>query len=82
MEYADPKRKSNVVGKILLAATLTALCILMLKQSSNFNTPSPLWRDRGELNGGLLDCKSEGGFIAKLLSLNSDALKEGVPPLQ
>lgn len=41
MEYADPKRKSNVVGKILLAATLTALCILMLKQSSNFNTPSP-----------------------------------------
>lgn len=44
MEYADPKRKSNVVGKILLAATLTALCILMLKQSSNFNTPSPFSR--------------------------------------
>ena len=42
MDYADPKRKSNVVGKILLAATLTALCILMLKQSSNFTTPSPV----------------------------------------
>ncbi|GLU17484.1 hypothetical protein SLE2022_338500 [Rubroshorea leprosula] len=41
MDYPDPKRKSNFVGKILLAATLTALCIIMLKQSSTFNTPSP-----------------------------------------
>ncbi|KAG8490966.1 hypothetical protein CXB51_014697 [Gossypium anomalum] len=40
MEYPDPKRKSNFVGKILMAATLTALCIIMLKQSPNFNTPS------------------------------------------
>ncbi|KAK6932020.1 NAD(P)-binding domain [Dillenia turbinata] len=41
LEYVDPKKKSNVVGKILLAATLTALCIFMLKRSPNFNTPSP-----------------------------------------
>ncbi|KAB2077959.1 hypothetical protein ES319_A06G128400v1 [Gossypium barbadense] len=40
MEYPDPKRKSNFVGKILMAATLTALCIIMLKQSPNFNTLS------------------------------------------
>ncbi|XWS17978.1 hypothetical protein CRYUN_Cryun32bG0003000 [Craigia yunnanensis] len=40
MEYPDPKRKSNFVGKILMAATLTALCIIMLKQSSTFSTPS------------------------------------------
>ncbi|KAB2025329.1 hypothetical protein ES319_D06G142300v1 [Gossypium barbadense] len=40
MEYPDPKRKSNFVGKILMAATLTALCIIMLKQSPNFNTRS------------------------------------------
>ncbi|KAG5235867.1 UDP-arabinose epimerase [Salix suchowensis] len=41
MDYSDPKRKNNVVGKILLAATLTALCIIMLKQSPTFNSPSP-----------------------------------------
>lgn len=40
MEYADPKKKSNLCGKILMVSTLTALCILMLKQSPNFNTPS------------------------------------------
>ncbi|KAK6263598.1 NAD(P)-binding domain - like 10 [Theobroma cacao] len=40
MDYPDPKRKSNFVGKILLAATLTALCIIMLKQSPTFSTPS------------------------------------------
>ncbi|XP_021912347.1 UDP-arabinose 4-epimerase 1-like [Carica papaya] len=44
MDYADPKRKSNFVGKILLAAALTALCIIMLKQSPTFNTPSPFSR--------------------------------------
>ncbi|KAE8669917.1 putative UDP-arabinose 4-epimerase 3 [Hibiscus syriacus] len=41
MEYHDPKRKSNYVGKVLMAATLTALCIIMLKRSSKFDTPSP-----------------------------------------
>ncbi|XP_073313187.1 UDP-arabinose 4-epimerase 1-like isoform X2 [Primulina huaijiensis] len=40
MDYTDPKKKSNILGKILMAAILTALCILMLKQSPNFNTPS------------------------------------------
>ncbi|KAK9265924.1 hypothetical protein L1049_010700 [Liquidambar formosana] len=40
MDYADPKRKNSLVGKILLAATLTALFIIMLKQSQTFNTPS------------------------------------------
>ncbi|KAK6916903.1 NAD(P)-binding domain [Dillenia turbinata] len=44
LEYVDPKKKSNVVGKILLAATLTALCIVMLKQSPNFSTSSPFSR--------------------------------------
>ena len=45
MEYPDPKRKSNFIGKILLAATLTALCIIMLKQSQSFSAPSrvPTW---------------------------------------
>ncbi|MBA0627352.1 hypothetical protein Godav_004876 [Gossypium davidsonii] len=40
MEYHDPKRKSNFVGKILMAAALTAVCIIMLKQSPTFGTPS------------------------------------------
>ncbi|CAH2042846.1 unnamed protein product [Thlaspi arvense] len=40
MDYADPKKKNNVVGKVLLAATLTTLCIIMLKQSPSFTSPS------------------------------------------
>ncbi|XP_043698612.1 probable UDP-arabinose 4-epimerase 2 [Telopea speciosissima] len=40
MDYADSKRKSNFAGKILLAACLTAMCIIMLKQSPGFNSPS------------------------------------------
>ncbi|XP_058196667.1 UDP-arabinose 4-epimerase 1 [Rhododendron vialii] len=40
IDYVDPKKKSNVLGKILLAAAFTALCILMLKQSPSFNSPS------------------------------------------
>ncbi|KAH7841645.1 hypothetical protein Vadar_032585 [Vaccinium darrowii] len=40
IDYMDPKKKSNVVGKILLAASFTALFILMLKQSPTFNSPS------------------------------------------
>ncbi|XP_038883684.1 UDP-arabinose 4-epimerase 1-like [Benincasa hispida] len=40
MDYSDPKKKNNVVGKFVLAATLTALCIIMLKQSPAFSAPS------------------------------------------
>ncbi|CAA3012587.1 UDP-arabinose 4-epimerase 1, partial [Olea europaea subsp. europaea] len=43
MDCVDPK-KSNIVGKILIAATLTAMCILMLKQSPSFNSPSQFSR--------------------------------------
>ncbi|KAM7262684.1 hypothetical protein ACFE04_000367 [Oxalis oulophora] len=39
LDYADPKRKNNYVGKIFLAAGLTAICILMLKQTQTFSTP-------------------------------------------
>lgn len=44
MDYADPKKKTNYVVKILMAAGLTALCILMLKQSPSFNAPSSFSR--------------------------------------
>ncbi|XP_047327253.1 UDP-arabinose 4-epimerase 1-like isoform X1 [Impatiens glandulifera] len=44
MDYADPKKKNNYVGKLLLVAVLTAICILLLKQSPNFNTPSQFSR--------------------------------------
>ncbi|PPS00635.1 hypothetical protein GOBAR_AA20047 [Gossypium barbadense] len=40
MEYPDPKRKSNIFGKLLMAAALTALCIIMLKHSPSFSTPT------------------------------------------
>lgn len=41
LDYADPKKKNNFVGKILLVATLTALCVVMLKQSQTLVAPSP-----------------------------------------
>lgn len=44
MDLADPKKKSSYVGKILLAAALTAFCILVLKQSPTFNTPTAFSR--------------------------------------
>ncbi|XP_042028797.1 UDP-arabinose 4-epimerase 1-like isoform X2 [Salvia splendens] len=40
MEYADPKKKNNFCGKILMVSTLTALCILMLRHSPTLNTPT------------------------------------------
>ncbi|XP_028068928.1 UDP-arabinose 4-epimerase 1-like [Camellia sinensis] len=40
IDYVDSKKKSNFVRKIILAAALTTICILMLKQSSRFNSPS------------------------------------------
>ncbi|MGV7400569.1 hypothetical protein PJK47_30740, partial [Mycobacterium kansasii] len=40
MDFADPKRKGNVIGKILVATGLIAFCLLMVKQSPNFSTPS------------------------------------------
>ncbi|XP_028788112.1 UDP-arabinose 4-epimerase 1 [Neltuma alba] len=41
MDYADPKRKGSLVAKVFLAAALTALCIIMIKQSPSMNSPSP-----------------------------------------
>ncbi|KAL4366772.1 hypothetical protein GQ457_05G033660 [Hibiscus cannabinus] len=40
VEHHDPKRNGSFVGKILMVATLAALCIFMLKQSPTFRTPS------------------------------------------
>lgn len=42
LDYADPKKKSNFVGKVLLVATLTALCVVLLKQSPTLMAPSPV----------------------------------------
>ncbi|XP_010529352.1 PREDICTED: probable UDP-arabinose 4-epimerase 3 [Tarenaya hassleriana] len=39
MDYMEPKRKNNLVGKIILVASLTALCIIMLKRAPSFSTP-------------------------------------------
>ncbi|XP_057430192.1 probable UDP-arabinose 4-epimerase 3 [Lotus japonicus] len=41
MDYVDPKRKGNVAGKVFLVAVLTALCILIIKKSPSFTSPSP-----------------------------------------
>ncbi|GAU41520.1 hypothetical protein TSUD_302590 [Trifolium subterraneum] len=41
MDYVDQKRKGNFIGKVFLLAALTALCILVIKRSPSFTTPSP-----------------------------------------
>ncbi|KAK2448418.1 UDP-arabinose 4-epimerase 1 [Trifolium repens] len=41
MDYVDPKRKGNFIGKFFLVVALTALCILVIKRSPSFTTPSP-----------------------------------------
>lgn len=41
MDLADSKRKSNVTGKVLMAISLIILCIIILKRSPNFSSPSP-----------------------------------------
>ncbi|KAI4372092.1 hypothetical protein MLD38_010373 [Melastoma candidum] len=40
MDNMDPKRKPNVTWKLILAACLTALCIIILKQPPSFNAPT------------------------------------------
>lgn len=42
MDYADPKKKSSFVGKMILVAFLTVSCIFLLKGSTSFNSPSPV----------------------------------------
>ncbi|XLR27210.1 hypothetical protein S83_055110 [Arachis hypogaea] len=41
LDYADPKRKGNFLGKVFLAAGLIALCIIMIKQSPSLSSTSP-----------------------------------------
>lgn len=41
MDLADSRRKSNVTGKVLMAISLIILCIIILKRSPNFSSPSP-----------------------------------------
>ncbi|KAJ9705784.1 hypothetical protein PVL29_003742 [Vitis rotundifolia] len=41
MDLADSKRKNNVTGKVLMAISLITLCIIILKRSPNFSSPSP-----------------------------------------
>ncbi|XP_066382888.1 probable UDP-arabinose 4-epimerase 2 [Miscanthus floridulus] len=40
MDFADPRRKPNFTGKIAVAAALTVMCIIVLKQSPSFSGTS------------------------------------------
>lgn len=40
MDYTDPKKKGNTIGKVIVAAGLITFCLIMIKQSPSFNTPS------------------------------------------
>uniref|UniRef100_A0A7N0T459 NAD(P)-binding domain-containing protein n=1 Tax=Kalanchoe fedtschenkoi TaxID=63787 RepID=A0A7N0T459_KALFE len=67
MDYADPKKKNSIVGKIILAATLTAICILMLKQSPSFSSPSVFSHHEAGLNHILVT--GGAGYIGSHASL-------------
>ncbi|ESW31595.1 hypothetical protein PHAVU_002G251100 [Phaseolus vulgaris] len=41
LDYPDPKRKGNFVGKVFLAAILTTLCIIMIKRTPSLSSSSP-----------------------------------------
>ncbi|XP_047339074.1 UDP-arabinose 4-epimerase 1-like [Impatiens glandulifera] len=44
LDYPDQKKKNNYVGELLLVVILTAICLLLLKQSPKFNTPNQFSR--------------------------------------
>ncbi|RWR85783.1 putative UDP-arabinose 4-epimerase 2 [Cinnamomum micranthum f. kanehirae] len=41
MDHSDTRRKPQFIGKIILAGILVSLCIVTLKQSSDFSNPTP-----------------------------------------
>ncbi|KNA04116.1 hypothetical protein SOVF_202560 [Spinacia oleracea] len=49
MDYTDPKRKGNVVGKIVVAAGLIAFCLIMINQSQHPEPISSQILDRANL---------------------------------
>ncbi|XP_047332612.1 UDP-arabinose 4-epimerase 1-like [Impatiens glandulifera] len=44
LDYSDPKKKNNYVGKLVLVTILTIICIFLLKQSPKYNNPSQFSR--------------------------------------
>ncbi|KAJ6823263.1 putative UDP-arabinose 4-epimerase 2 [Iris pallida] len=45
MDYSDTKQKSHhVLSKLLMAAVLTAFCVVILRQPPNFSAPNPFSR--------------------------------------
>ncbi|CAN8231259.1 unnamed protein product [Cochlearia groenlandica] len=44
MDYLEPKRKTNVMCRIVLVVSLTALCIIMLKHAPSFSSPTAFSR--------------------------------------
>ncbi|CAM8992881.1 unnamed protein product [Rhodiola kirilowii] len=73
MDYADPKKKNSIVAKIILAATLTAICIIMLKQSPSFSSPSVFSRQEAGVTHVLVT--GGAGYIGSHASLR--LLKDG-----
>ncbi|XP_074272494.1 UDP-arabinose 4-epimerase 1-like [Silene latifolia] len=67
MDFADSKRKSNVIGKILVATGLFAFCLLMVKQSPAFNTPSHFSRHEAGVTHVLVT--GGAGFIGSHAAL-------------
>lgn len=43
MDYSETHRKPQFLGKLVIAVILTALCILILKQSPSFSGLSVVW---------------------------------------
>ncbi|KAH9606938.1 hypothetical protein KSS87_009333 [Heliosperma pusillum] len=67
MDFADSKRKGNVIGKILVATGLFAFCLLMVKQSPTFNSPSHFSRHEAGVTHVLVT--GGAGFIGSHATL-------------
>ncbi|XP_042944378.1 UDP-arabinose 4-epimerase 1-like isoform X3 [Carya illinoinensis] len=48
MDYPDPKKKSNFVGRIIWVAAFIVIFIMVLKLSTNFNSACPMSNDAYE----------------------------------
>ncbi|XP_057520022.1 probable UDP-arabinose 4-epimerase 3 isoform X2 [Amaranthus tricolor] len=69
MDFADPKRKGNVVGKVIVAAGLIAFCLIMIKQSPNFSRPIPIDFSRGEVGFTHVLVTGGAGYIGSHAAL-------------
>ncbi|OVA15864.1 NAD-dependent epimerase/dehydratase [Macleaya cordata] len=67
MDYADSRQKNNFIGKIIFAAVLTAICVIVLRQSSGYGSTSVFSRHEAGITHILVT--GGAGYIGSHASL-------------